>query len=133
MSIDSLPRGSGTLLLVDDDVAVLEVTGKLLEIVGYSVLSAPDAETAFELARRNAQVRLILLDLTLPGFESSVVIENLRQITPDVPIVVMTGYPENETESRLQNQQIEGYLEKPFQPPMLLKLLADVLNAVPTR
>ena len=127
MRLESLPRGTGTLLLVDDDVAVLEVTGRLLEIVGYSVLSAPDAETAFELSRRNPQIRLIVLDLSLPGFEPAIVISRLREIAGDVPIVVMTGYPENETASRLQDQRIEGYLEKPFQPPMLLALLADVL------
>ena len=65
-------QGSGTILVADDDVGILEVTGKLLELAGYTVLLAENSPVAVETLRENAGiVRLVILDLTMPGAKAA--------------------------------------------------------------
>jgi two-component system cell cycle sensor histidine kinase/response regulator CckA len=124
-----LGRGSGTILVADDDAAILEVTGKLLELAGYTVLLAEDSESVVETLRENADVvRVVILDLTMPGAEGGQNVDYLRKVVPDIPIIVMTGYPEPQTRQKLGTREVAAFLEKPFQPPELFKLLQTLLG-----
>lgn len=123
-----LQGGSGTILVADDDAGIREVTGKLLEMAGYTVLLAADSPSTVETLRENAtDVHLVLLDLTMPGGEGAQTYDALREIVPGIPILVMTGYPEPETRRQLGTRQVVALVEKPFQPAELFKILHDVL------
>ncbi len=124
-----LQGGSGTLLVADDDAGIREVTGKLLEMAGYTVLLAEDSPSTVKTLRENAAaVRLVLLDLTMPGGEGARTYDSLREIVPEIPILVMTGYPEPETRRQLGTREVVALIEKPFQPPELFKILRNVLG-----
>lgn len=128
----ALPEGSGTILVADDDASIREVTGKLLELAGYTVLLAEDASSAVETLRENAgAVRLVLLDLCMPGGEGAETYDSLREVVPGIPILVMTGYPELETRQQLGEREVAALVEKPFQPLRLFQILHDILEGRP--
>ncbi len=124
-----LPQGSGTILVADDDAEVRDLTGRILKLAGYEPLEAADAPSTVDSLRDHAEVRLVLLDLRMPGAPScGQTVGKLRALRAEVPILVMTGYPESETRSQLGGQQVEGLLEKPFQPPELIARIREALG-----
>jgi len=126
----TLPGGSGTVLVADDDGSIREVTGKLLEMAGYTVLLAGDSWSAVETLRENAAtVRVVLLDLCMPGGEGAETYDALREIAPEIPILVMTGFPESETRRQLGGREVAALIEKPFQPLRLFQILRDLLGS----
>jgi len=128
----ALPGGSGTILVADDDESIREVTGKLLELAGYTVLLAGDSPSTVETLREHASaVRLVMLDLCMPGGEVAETYDLLREIVPGIPILVMTGYPESETRRQLGGREVAALVEKPFQPLRLFQMLHDILEGRP--
>ncbi len=123
-----LPQGSGTLLVADDDAEVRNLTRRILKFGGYEPLLTEDFPSTIEAFRDHAEVRLVLLDLTMPGGTCGQAVHALRQMRPDVPILVMTGHPEKETRERLGEERIDGLLEKPFQPPELIAWIRRALG-----
>lgn len=124
-----LPRGSGTILVADDDAEVRDLTGRILKMAGYTVVAAVDAPSTLEKLAEHPEVRLVLLDLNMPGSPScGKTVEKMRALRSDVPIFVMTGLPESESAAELGGQPIERFLEKPFQPPELIGWIREALG-----
>lgn len=124
-----LPQGSGTILVADDDAEVRDLTGRILKLAGYTPLEAADAPAAVEAVRRHAEIRLVLLDLSMPGAAScGRTVARLRELRGDLPVLVMTGFPERDTRAQLAGQEVEGLLEKPFQPPELIAFIRRALG-----
>jgi CheY-like chemotaxis protein len=124
-----LPRGSGTILVADDDAEVRDLTGRILKLAGYTVVMAADAPSTLERLAEHPEIRLVLLDLNMPGSPScGRTLEKLRTMRSDVPVFVMTGLPENESSAALGGQPIARFLEKPFQPPELIQWIREALG-----
>lgn len=116
-----LPQGSGTILVADDDREIRDLTRRILQMAGFDVVEAEDAPSTIEALEQHAEVDFVLLDLQMPGAQScGQTVKRLRELRPDVPIYLMTGFPESETRKQLGNQQVDGRFEKPFQPPELI-------------
>ena len=113
----SLPpefTGSGKVLVVDDEEVVRRIARIALERAGYTVLLAEDGREAVEAFRKTAdEIRLVALDMTMPGMSGEETLRLLREIRRDVPVVVSSGYAESEVRGRF-GDSIEGYLHKPF-------------------
>jgi two-component system cell cycle sensor histidine kinase/response regulator CckA len=108
-------RGSETLLLVDDEEKVLEVSRKLLEALGYDVLAAGDGTTALELYRINrGRINLVILDLVMPGMGGTEVYEKLREIDPAVRVLVSSGYSMDGEARKVLDRGGRGFIQKPF-------------------
>ena len=127
-SLKRLPKGSGTILVADDDQDIQDLTQRILRFAGYTALPAMDGPSAVETLRRHPEVRLVLLDLNMPGARGVETVESLRQVRQGVPILVMSGYTEPETRERLGSQEVDGLLEKPFQPPELIDRIRRALG-----
>jgi CheY-like chemotaxis protein len=111
---DAAFRGTGRVLVVDDQPAVRETARHALERAGYSVLLASGGAQAVELMGRHAdEIRLILLDMTMPGLSGEQTLERLRAIRPAIPIVVSSGYSEMLALRRF-GSRIDGFLQKPY-------------------
>ncbi len=123
-----LPQGSGTLLVADDDADVRSLASRILKFGGYKALLTEDFPSTIETFREHGEVRLVLIDLTMPGGTCGQAVNQLRKIRPDVPILVMTGHPESETRARLGEEKVDGLLEKPFQPPELIAFIRRALG-----
>jgi CheY-like chemotaxis protein len=107
--------GRGTALVVDDEPAVRRATAEVLAMLGYTVLEADAGSRAVELLRENAgRVSVVLLDLTMPEMSGEQTLRELKSIQPEVPVIVMTGYAEDEARLRFFRGELAGFLTKPF-------------------
>jgi PAS domain S-box-containing protein len=129
---ESLPlwRGEGKVLLADDELPVQRVTCKLLEKAGFDVVLASDGRQALELFRdRTQQFSFVLLDLTMPEMDGIEAMRKMRELCPDVKIILSSGYHELETKALLQaNELPTAFLEKPYSFTTLLKTLKETLE-----
>jgi two-component system cell cycle sensor histidine kinase/response regulator CckA len=107
--------GHGTILVVDDDAAALEVSQNILEHFGCEVLLARDGQAAWDIYRKNANIiDLVLLDMTMPSMDGVAVLEQIRGVGGATPVVVMTGYSEARIRERFGQIQPCDILSKPF-------------------
>jgi len=107
-------EGAGTVLVVDDEPDVRELAEAMLQRLGVTTLTAADGRAALELlGSRASEVDLVLLDLTMPGLGGLEVLEQIRQIRPELPVVLMSGYSERYSSSGCADH-IAGFLQKPF-------------------
>jgi two-component system, cell cycle sensor histidine kinase and response regulator CckA len=105
----------GTVLVVDDEEPVREVSREALTALGLTVIEAADGAAALARLQENGHgIRLVLLDLTMPGLPGDETLRRLRQTHPDLPVVVMSGYSEGETMQRCASLGVAGFLPKPF-------------------
>ncbi len=120
---------SGTALVIDDDEGVRELAQEVLERAGMSVRCAADGRAGVELFRSLAdQVRVILLDRTMPELSGADTLEAIRAIRPDTRVVLVSGYSEERVQDELGAKGIDGFLKKPFLPEVLLERVAAVLR-----
>ncbi len=119
-------RGHGTVLVVEDEAGVREVVGRMLEHLGFQILTAEDGVAALEqLDAYDGLVAAVLLDLSMPrmgGFEA---LRHIRGRLPEVPVVLMSGYTEQEVASKLLDgtSGAVSFLQKPFLPEDLQRVL----------
>ena len=107
--------GGGTVLLVDDEPVVRQTGKAALERLGYRVIVAEDGRSAVELFRANPDgIRLIVLDMTMPGITGEEAMRQFREIDGAVPILLSSGFSEIEALSRFGGYRLAGFLQKPF-------------------
>ncbi len=122
-------RGSGTILVVDDEQTVRAVAKMILEEFGFDVLTANDGAQAVEVFREHAkQIDAVLLDMTMPRLSGEEVFTELRRIRPDVPVVLSSGYNEEEATARFTGKGLAGFLQKPYRPNALIQKLRELLS-----
>jgi PAS domain S-box-containing protein len=122
-------RGRGTVLLAEDEEGVREVVGRMMERMGFRVLPAQDGVAALEALERNGDtVTAVLLDVSMPRMGGSEVLRRIRQRRPELPVILMSGYTEQEVASKLLNgdQAATGFLQKPFLPEDLASVLRHI-------
>ena len=113
-------RGSGTVLVADDEAAVRLVASRLLEIFGYSVVLAKDGREALELFTKSPDdFTVILMDLTMPRMDGLEAFAEMRRVRGDIPVVLMSGYNEQDAISRFAGQELTAFVQKPFSPAEL--------------
>jgi signal transduction histidine kinase len=125
-----LPRGSATVLVVEDDAAVRKVAVTMLRGLGYRVLEAADGEQALRVFGDNAaDVDLLLTDVVLPGgMRGRDVAQRVNAIRPQVKVLYMSGYAEN---SIIHNGRLEEGVQligKPFRREQLARKVAEVIG-----
>jgi CheY-like chemotaxis protein len=119
-------RGRGTVLLVEDEEGVREVVGRMLEHLGFQVLTAEDGVAALELLdRSDGAMSAVLLDLSMPRMGGSEALKRIKSRQPHLPVVLMSGYTEQEVAPRVleENDGAAGFLQKPFLPEDLASVL----------
>jgi len=108
-------HGSGTILVVDDEDMVREMSRLTLERCGYRVLLAESGVAAIDMVKRHpGEISLVVLDLAMPGMSGEETLPELRKIRPGIRVVLSSGYSENEMLKALQGQNIAGFIQKPY-------------------
>jgi len=120
----------GRVLLVDDEDLVLQIIGSALQALGLEVLTARDGLEALERFRQ-AQPRpdLVLMDLTMPRMDGREAFQAMHALDPSVPIVLSSGYAEQDSVQTLSGQIPTGFIQKPYQIKELRQLLQRVLGS----
>jgi PAS domain S-box-containing protein len=108
-------RGSGTILLVDDEESVRETGRKMMEKLGFQVLVAADGREALQIFQREApNISLVVLDLTMPHLNGEETFLALRERDPQVKVVISSGYSETNLTSRFADMGLAGFIQKPY-------------------
>lgn len=121
-------RGTGTLLLVDDDDRVRATAERILRARGYNILSAPSAEHALALSiQHQGPIALLISDLVMPGMSGPELAERLRLARPELAILFMSGFSEQAVVERARAEGA-GFLQKPFTPDTLAVRVRQLLD-----
>jgi DNA-binding NtrC family response regulator len=117
------------VLVIDDEEAVRQVAAALLRRVGFEVRVSADAMRGVELLRRHAsEITVVLLDRTMPGLDGPAALDAVRSASPDVPIVLTTGYDDADALAEYGDRPIAGVLRKPFLAPQLNTIMKAALD-----
>ncbi|RJS80025.1 response regulator [Candidatus Bathyarchaeota archaeon] len=129
--------GKKSILIVDDDRAILSSLEKILQLEGYSVDTAETGREAIEKAK-NRFYNLMLLDIKLPDMEGTELLRAVDETEPKMVKIMVTGYPTLENAVKSLNLGADAYLMKPIDPQELLDVVekklkeqeeADVMDA----
>jgi PAS domain S-box-containing protein len=122
------PRAGTTILVVDDDASVRAVVKRILAQHGHTVLEAADgAEALAAYGENRGRIAAVILDLTMPNMSGEETFRRLRELDPQVRVLLASGYTEQEATSRFAGKGLAGFLAKPFTPDELEGCLAAVL------
>jgi PAS domain S-box-containing protein len=123
-------RGTETILVVEDEPAVLMLSQRALEAQGYVVLAASDATTALRIVERHGgTIHLMLTDVVMPGMSGHDLAEQLTARRPGIRVLYMSGYPGDAIVQHGELPAGSAFLQKPFSPDGLARKVRDVLDA----
>ena len=118
----------GTILLVDDEAVIRVTTSKILEQLGYDVITAIDGVAAVQTFREQADhIVCVLLDLTMPRMGGEEALNELRKIRSDIPVLLSSGFNEQEVTQLFTGQRNAGFIQKPFRVAQLAEALQKVM------
>ena len=126
--------GTGTLrtviLVIDDEEVVRVTAANALNHAGHEVISAAGGSEGLRAFRENSdRIGLVLLDLSMPGMSGIETLERLRKISDEVPVVIMSGYSEQDVSARLSGRSVCGLIHKPFTITTLLSEIDAFLSS----
>jgi PAS domain S-box-containing protein len=117
----------GAVLFVDDEPALCDLAVRTLRPAGFEALTAGDGREALKLLHGRPDVRAVVLDLTMPGPDADETLRQLRQLRPDVPIILSSGYGEAEARRHFGAGDLTGFLQKPYRPHELIDKIRQAL------
>lgn len=127
VTASEIARGTGRILLVDDEEQVVQVTGQMLGSLGYQVTGRTSATEAFELFAESPQdYDLLITDLTMPDLTGVELSNRCKAVRPELPVVLFTGYSEQFSKESAQQAGVNEYCTK----PLSLRELATVVRRV---
>jgi CheY-like chemotaxis protein len=126
---EGLKRGSETILLIDDEKIIIDVGKELLRKLGYKVLSAGGGREAIDVLKINKdKIDLVILDMIMPIMGGGEVYKRIKQISPDVKVLLSSGYSINGEASEILKRGCNGFIQKPFSIKDLSKKIRDILD-----
>jgi DNA-binding NtrC family response regulator len=117
------------ILVVDDDAIVIKSCKRILEAEGLEVSTVPSADEALEMIKKY-EFDLLLIDVKMPKHDGMFLMREIKKVIPDMPIIVMSGYPTPETISDVLNLGATQFIPKPFRPDELIKTIRPVLQKI---
>jgi PAS domain S-box-containing protein len=124
-----LIKGSGTLLIVDDEELVLDVGANMLEKLGYTVLKAHNGTEAVEIFETNKdKIKMVILDIIMPDMGGGAVYDKIKPINPDVKVLLSSGYSVDGQAIELLERGCDGFMQKPFTMEELSGKITQILK-----
>src|SRR5216117_2233368 len=122
-------RGTETVLVVEDETPVRSVARQVLERHGYTVLEAPSAEAALDIATRySGTIHLLLTDVVMPGLNGRELASRLADLRPDARVIFMSGYTDDAVTRHGVLEPGSAYVQKPFTPEAIARRVREVLD-----
>ena len=119
--------GTGTVLLVEDEDMVRAVAERALTRQGYSVLTAENGEVALDLLEKSGRPDLLISDVVMPVMDGPSMVRQVRQKYPDLPILFMSGYAEEQLRKSIDLDNV-AFLPKPFSVQQLAEAAREALS-----
>ena len=122
-------KKGAVVLVVEDEEFIRTLLQEILERQGLKVLLASEGREALDLFSRNKEeIDLVILDLVLPGLKGDEILAKMKEMDPEVKVLITTGFGEEEPLEKVKRLGIEGVLTKPFHLPTLLGAIGAVLS-----
>jgi DNA-binding NtrC family response regulator len=120
-------NGKGALLIIEDDAMCREVLARMLSFTGFKVYESESAALGLELLKSNRKkIVACLVDLVLPDSIDGEIVNQIKTVEPDIPLVIMSGYLQSTVKARYQTEMVLG---KPFSYHELLEKLNLILDS----
>jgi PAS domain S-box-containing protein len=121
-------QGEGTVLVVDDQEIIRTVSKAMLEMIGYGVLKAESGEEGLAIFQENRdKIKLVLLDMIMPGMNGKETFHRLRAMDPRIPVILASGYSVGSDVDALLAEGCNGFIQKPFNVAKLAEKISQVL------
>jgi PAS domain S-box-containing protein len=125
----NLIMGDEKILFVDDEKAIVKLVTRILEKAGFSVTGAVESSEALALFKKNPEkYDLLITDMTMPGMVGTELAQKIFEISPDIPVLMCSGYSEKLDKSKIEISNIKGYLDKPILADKLIVKVRDILD-----
>ena len=119
-------KGSGKVLLVDDEETVRGIGREMLQELGFTVITADDGREGVAAFKQNPDIAFIILDLTMPHMDGEQCFRELKQLKPDVKVMMSSGYSEQEVSIKFVGKGLAGFIQKPYK----LSVLRDAVRGI---
>jgi PAS domain S-box-containing protein len=124
-----ISKAIGTVLLVDDEEVILDVSEKVLKVLGYKVLVARSGAEAIEIFKKHQDsIDLVLLDIIMPHMGGGEVYDRLKEISPEVKVLLSSGYSIDGEASKIMARGCNGFIQKPFDIMQLSQSIRAILR-----
>jgi two-component system, cell cycle sensor histidine kinase and response regulator CckA len=132
--VEGVPGGDETILFVDDDEEIISVGRKILASLGYTVLVADGGQVAVDLfIAQQDRIDLVILDYVMPGMGGREVFEALKQIQPDVNVLLSSGYSSTDQVAALIERGCRGFIQKPYDTVKMSRTIRAILDTESVR
>ena len=122
-------KGSGTILLVDDEKMIVEVGRELLKELGYDVLVALSGSEAVEAFQsRHEKIDIVIMDMIMPGMGGGETFDRLKEIDPQVRVLLSSGYSVNGQATKILRRGCDGFIQKPFNMHQLAEKVQRIIK-----
>ena len=126
---DKIKPGAETILLVDDDEMVIDVSQQLLGKLGYTVLTANNGYEAIEIYQKHYnEISLVIIDMIMPDLNGGETYDELKNINPDIKALLSSGYSIDGQAQDIINRGCNGFIQKPFNINKLSCKVRDILE-----
>jgi CheY-like chemotaxis protein len=119
-------KGSGTVLLVDDEETVRVIGTEMLKELGFNVITAEDGRDAVEKFKATPDIAFVILDLTMPHMDGEQCFSELRQLKSDIKVVISSGFNEQEVTQQFVGKGLAGFIQKPYKLSVLRKAIQEI-------
>jgi len=119
-------KGSGKVLLVDDEETIRGVGGEMLKELGFTVITAEDGKEGVAAFKENPDIDFVILDLTMPHMDGEQCFRELQQLKPDVKVIMSSGFSEQEVSEKFIGKGLAGFIQKPYR----LSVLTDAVRNI---
>ncbi len=121
-------KGSGTILLIDDEKMIIDVGIELLEELGYTVQSAMSGQEAIDVFLKDRdKIDLVIMDMIMPEMGGGETFDRLKEIDPDVKVLLSSGYSINGQATKILRRGCDGFIQKPFNMNQLAEKVQQIL------
>ena len=122
-------KGSETVLFVDDEDMIIEIAKEIFAQLGYKVLIARSGKEAIEIYEENKEhIDIVLLDMIMPDMSGSDTYDSLKEIDPDIKVLLSSGYSLEGQATEILNRGCSGFIQKPFKMKELSQKLREILD-----
>lgn len=124
-----MSSASRSVFIVDDHMTIQKMLSDLLGCLGYNTLTASDGQEAVELYKqRQDQIGIVLLDLVMPGMNGIHTLQKLREINPDVKVIICSAYFQQGQVPEISETDVAGFLNKPYSITTLSEKMEEILS-----
>jgi len=126
---EKIVKGHEIILLIDDEEMILDVNKEILEQLGYEVLSAKSGKEAIDVFKKQKDIiDLVILDMIMPDMSGGETYDVLKEINPDIKVLLSTGYSMNGQATKILERGCNGFIQKPFNIKSLSEKIREILE-----